>query len=145
MTSDEKGEKHLRQRVRGAYSAASREPTGNHAFPMGRTFAESLGYPAKYLNRLPRCATEAFSGVSNVSIFAKLPVRGQILDLGCGAGLDSLIAAERLGTAGSVLGLDFSADMLDRARQAADQAGIVNVAFCLVRLNRRSKGRRDLP
>ncbi len=96
---------------------------------MGRTFAASLGYDEKWVESLPEDSVAAFTGVSNVSVSAVIPPRSTILDLGCGAGLDSLIAARR-GDAGSkVIGIDFSAAMLARARRAALAEDAANVFF----------------
>ncbi len=120
----------LRQQVRDAYSAAAVQPGENHAFPVGRAFAESLGYPADLLESLPTVCTDAFAGVSNVSIFAEIPNEARVLDLGCGAGLDTLVSAQRTGPQGGVVGVDFSEPMLQRAHCAALQAGSRNVAFC---------------
>jgi arsenite methyltransferase len=122
-------ERNLRASVRRAYSAAAERPTGTHPFPVGRHFAESLGYPADLLDRLPPAAVDSFSGVSNVAIFASIPPGARVLDLGCGAGLDSLIAAQRTGAEGKVIGIDFSTAMLARARQAAIEARVGNVKF----------------
>jgi hypothetical protein len=74
----------LREKVRGAYSSAAEHPEVNHSFPVGRQFAESLGYPADLLASLPSVACDAFAGVSNVSLFADLPVGATVLDLGSG-------------------------------------------------------------
>ncbi|MFH0814221.1 MAG: methyltransferase domain-containing protein [Pseudomonadota bacterium] len=120
---------HLRDGVREAYSAAAERPHEEHAFPVGRSFAESIGYPKEQLDRMPSVSVNAFAGVSNVSIFANLPAEATVLDLGCGAGLDSLIAAERVGPKGRVIGIDFSDAMLRRARQAAGEFGGSNVEF----------------
>jgi SAM-dependent methyltransferase len=119
----------LRQGVRRAYSAAAENPQAEHPFPVGRSFAESLGYAPETLAGIPAIAVEAFAGVSNVAVFAEIPQGAAVLDLGCGAGLDSLIAARRVGLTGQVIGLDFSAAMLQRARQAAVEAGIHNLEF----------------
>ncbi len=108
----------LRDRVRIAYSAAAEMPQKKHAFPVGRGFAQSVGYPANLLDDLPAISSEAFAGVSNVSISAEIPSGATILDLGCGAGLDALIAARRVGPKGKVIAVDFSTAMLDRAQQA---------------------------
>jgi len=117
----------LREMVRGAYSAAADHPEEKHAFPVGRQFAESIGYPADLLASLPSVACDAFAGVSNVSVFADIPVGATVLDLGCGSGTDTLVAARRVGTSGKVIGVDFSRSMLSRARQAAVESGVVNV------------------
>lgn len=120
----------LRQRVRQVYSAAAECPEDGHPFPVGRDFALSLGYPAAVLDQLPPAAVEAFCGLSNVPLFADLSSGGTLLDLGCGAGMDTLIAARMLGGSGRVVGLDFSPAMLARARRAAAEAGCDNAIFC---------------
>ena len=117
----------LREMVRGAYSSAAERPQEKHAFPIGRQFAESIGYPADLLASLPSVACNAFAGVSNVSLFADLPAGATVLDLGCGSGTDTLIAARRVGPTGKVVGVDFSASMLSRARRAVAESGVTNV------------------
>jgi arsenite methyltransferase len=119
----------LRESVRRAYSEAAEHPQNKHAFPVGHRFALSLGYSEDWLDTLPAVCIEGFSGVSNVSSFADIREGDSVLDLGCGAGLDSLIAARRAGTGGKVYGVDFSDAMLRRARQAASQAGAPNIEF----------------
>jgi len=119
----------LGDRVGTAYSAAAEMPQTKHAFPVGRGFAESLGYPPDLLDHLPAVASEAFAGVSNVSVFAVIPSGATILDLGCGAGLDALIAARRVGLEGKVIAVDFSTAMLKRARQAAAESGLSNLEW----------------
>jgi arsenite methyltransferase len=121
----------LRDSVRGAYSKAAKNPEAEHPFPTGRAFAAALGYPPDLLSSLPPIATEAFAGVSNVAIFADIPQGATVLDLGCGAGLDALTAARRVGSGGQVIGVDFSQLMLARARQAAIQNGTDNVVLWL--------------
>ncbi|MFB0536424.1 MAG: methyltransferase domain-containing protein [Anaerolineae bacterium] len=119
----------VRDGVREAYSAAAERPQDEHPFPVGWRFAESLGYPRDLLAGLPSVSVDAFSGVSNVAVFANISVGDIILDLGCGAGLDSLIAAQRVGPNGRVIGVDFGEAMLACARQAVAETGADNVAF----------------
>ena len=119
----------LRESVRLAYSAAADAPGDKHPFPVGAAFAHELGYPRKLLDRIPGESIDAFSGVSNVSIQAPLREGAFILDVGCGAGLDSLVAAERVGSSGRVVGIDFSASMLNRASRSAQACGHDNLAF----------------
>lgn len=118
---------YLREGVRQAYSAAAERPQQEHPFPVGRAFALSLGYPEELLASLPAVCVEAFSGVSNVSLLAEISKGATVLDLGCGAGLDSLIAAQRVGAGGTVIGIDFSAAMLARAHQAVEESGLHNI------------------
>jgi arsenite methyltransferase len=120
----------IREKVRDAYSGAAESPQGKHAFPVGRVFAESLGYPRELLAGLPGFVAEAFTGVSNVSVRAAIPEGAAVLDVGCGAGLDALVAARRAGPTGRVIGVDFSRSMLSLARRAANEAGLSRVLFC---------------
>ncbi len=121
--------RNLRESVREAYSAAANDPGARHSFPVGSAFARALGYPQELLNRIPADSVEAFAGVSNVSIQAPLREGLAVVDLGCGSGLDSLVASERVGPTGRVVGIDFSASMLDRAKRSANRCGHLRVAF----------------
>lgn len=119
----------LRESVRMAYSAAANAPMSKHPFPIGASFAQELGYPRELLEMIPSESADAFAGVSDVSIQAPLREGAFVLDLGCGAGLDSLVAAERVGANGRVVGLDFSASMLNRANSSALRFGRGHVMF----------------
>jgi len=119
----------LLQAVKEAYSGAADDPEGKHPFPVGRAFAESVGYPAEILNELPEASVESFAGVSNLAVYADIPEGAEVLDFGCGAGLDAIIAARRVGPSGSVLGIDFSMSMIDKAQKAAAETGLKNVSF----------------
>ena len=121
----------LRACVWKAYSSIADSPEDKHPVPVGRLFAKSIGYPEKLLDSLPSVAIDAFTGVSNVSIFADIKTGSTVLDMGCGAGVDSLIAAQKVGPTGRVIGIDFSIAMISRARQALDESGLDNVEFRL--------------
>ncbi len=113
----------LREGVCNAYSAAALEPEGKHPFPVGEAFAASLGYPEDFLRESPAQAVASFAGVANVSCFAPLTPGMRVLDLGCGSGLDSCIAARRIGSDGATVAVDFSLEMLRRARRATAGSG----------------------
>lgn len=119
----------IREAVKAAYSAAAENPSAAHPFPTGRPFAESIGYTTEALNGIPDECVAAFAGVSNISMTAPIPPGSVVLDLGCGSGVDSLIAARRAGPSGRVIGIDFSASMLARARDGLAKTGIGNVTF----------------
>lgn len=119
----------VRAQVNVAYSAAATTPEQKHPFPVGRRLAENLGYPTDVLEEMPESSMEAFAGVSKVSLFADLPRGATVLDLGCGAGLDSIIAAYRVGRTGRVIGVDFSKAMLARARAAKELANLPQLEF----------------
>ena len=119
----------LRDKVNEAYSGVAVHPEQKHPFPIGRKLAENLEYPSEVLDSVPQGSVEAFAGVSNVSLFAELPVGTAVLDLGCGAGMDSIIAARRVGPTGRVIGIDFSEAMLVRARAAKEQVNLPHLQF----------------
>jgi arsenite methyltransferase len=123
MSSDPKV---IREQVRKVYSEVATTPGAEHPFRVGRRLAELAGYPDKWLARIPSAAVDSFAGVSCLPCFAQIPNGAKVLDLGCGAGLDSLLVAPR---AGSVVGIDFSESMLFRARSSGEVLGISNVEF----------------
>lgn len=119
----------LRREVRESYSRAATNPEARHPFPCGKDFALRLGYPQFLLATLPARTTASFVGVANVSVFAWLPVGASVLDIGCGAGLDALVSARRVGPTGQVIGLDFSYEMLKVARDSAIEKCFANLKF----------------
>ena len=116
-----------RTAVRDVYSRTARSPKGSHPFPVGRRFAKSVGYPPALLREIPPLSVESFSGVSNVSVFARIESGTSILDLGCGAGLDAIVASRRVGSEGLVVGVDFSSDMIFKARRAVAETKTENL------------------
>ncbi|MBF0344238.1 MAG: methyltransferase domain-containing protein [Nitrospirae bacterium] len=119
----------LQKMVSEAYSNVAVNPRDKHPFPVGRAFAESVGYSAELLDKISKRALDSFAGVSNVSVFADIPEGAVVVDVGCGAGLDTIIAALKTGVNGKVIGIDFSSDMVDCAVMAAQETGVGNVQF----------------
>ena len=118
----------LRSEIRKTYAAVSREPEREFVFPTGRTWAEDLGYPAE-LADVPESAVESFAGVANPFSLGALAAGERVLDLGSGAGTDSLVASRLVGPSGSVTGIDMTPEMLEKARSAAAELGADNVTF----------------
>jgi SAM-dependent methyltransferase len=119
----------LKREIRKTYASVSLEPGRDFIFPTGRAWAEDLGYPAAELARVPEAAVESFAGVANPFSLGLLTRGEQVLDLGSGAGTDSLVAAQMVGTEGRVVGIDMTPEMLTKARAAAAEAGIAQVEF----------------
>ena len=118
----------LKSEIKKTYSSVSEEPGRDFIFPTGRAWAEDLGYPAELAN-VPESAVESFAGVANPWTMGRLAPGERVLDLGCGAGTDSLVAAQMVGAGGDVTGIDMTAPMLAKARAAATKMGVSNVEF----------------
>jgi SAM-dependent methyltransferase len=118
----------LKTEIRRTYAAVSQEPDTAFIFPTGRAWAEDLGYPPE-LGRVPDGAVESFAGVANPFALGRLREGERVLDVGCGAGTDTLVAAQMVGATGSVTGVDMTPEMLGKARAAADELGVGNVTL----------------
>jgi arsenite methyltransferase len=118
----------LKSEIQKTYSAVSEEPDRDFMFPTGRGWAEDLEYPPE-LSNVPDSAVESFAGVANPFSLGRLAAGERVLDLGCGAGTDSLVAAQMVGASGSVVGIDMTPAMLAKARRAGDELGVTNADF----------------
>ena len=117
----------LRSEIEKTYTEVSTEHEKDFIFPTGRGWAEELGYPEPELSRVPDASVESFAGVANHFALGAIEPGATVLDLGCGAGTDLLIAAQMTGPEGRVIGMDMTATMLDRARASAAEMGLRNV------------------
>jgi arsenite methyltransferase len=117
----------LREEIRKTYADVSTDPDREFIFPTGRAWAQELGYPEPELSRVPGATVESFAGVANHWLLGPIESGSVVLDLGCGAGTDLLVAAQMTGPTGRVIGVDMTASMLDRARASADEMGLGNV------------------
>src|SRR6266480_2921454 len=118
----------LKSEIKKTYASVSQEPEKDFIFPTGRPWAEDLGYPAELAN-VPETAVGSFAGVANPWQLGRLTPGERVLDLGSGAGTDSLIAAQMVGEQGYVTGIDMTPEMLAKARQGAETMGASNVEF----------------
>jgi SAM-dependent methyltransferase len=118
----------LKSEIKKTYARVSEAPEQDFIFPTGRAWAEDLGYPPELAN-VPESAAESFAGVANPFSLGRLAEGERVLDLGSGAGTDSLVAAQMVGERGSVTGVDMTAEMLAKARAAAAEMDVRNVEF----------------
>jgi arsenite methyltransferase len=117
----------LRDEIRKTYTDVSTDQDQDFIFPTGRAWAQELGYPEPELARIPDATVESFAGVANHWLLGRIDPGSVVLDLGCGAGTDLLIAGQMTGPAGRVIGIDMTASMLDRARASAVEMDLGNV------------------
>jgi arsenite methyltransferase len=119
----------LRAEVQTKYREVAEAPRATYHFHTGRAHALRLGYSPSPLDQLPDHACEAFAGVANPFHWA-VPEPGEhVVDLGSGGGMDSMLAALYVGPDGRVIGVDMTAQMLERSRRCAAQIGFANVEF----------------
>jgi SAM-dependent methyltransferase len=118
----------LKSEIRKTYASVSDEPEREFIFPTGRAWAQDLDYPSELAN-VPDAAAESFAGVANPFSLGRLSPGERVLDLGSGAGTDSLVAVQMVGPSGSVTGIDMTPQMLAKARGAAEQMGAGNAEF----------------
>ncbi len=118
----------LKSEIMKTYASVSQEPEKDFIFPTGRAWAEDLDYPAELAN-VPEAAVESFAGVANPWQIGRLAPGERVLDVGSGAGTDSLIAAQMVGEQGHVTGIDMTLEMLAKARAAAAEMGVSNVEY----------------
>src|SRR5438093_3994661 len=119
----------LKCEIKKTYARVSEEPDEAFIFPTGRAWAEDLGYPSELLARVPEMAAQSFAGVANPFTLGTLETGELVLDLGSGAGTDSLVAAQMVGSEGRVTGIDMTSEMLAKARAAAADMDAANVQF----------------
>jgi arsenite methyltransferase len=119
----------LREAIREEYAEVASDPEKGFHFHTGRPLARMLEYADEWLKDIPESSIEAFAGTGNPFSLGELRPGERVVDLGSGAGIDSLIAAKKVGPEGRVIGVDMTPAMLEKARQAAEEAGLSNVEF----------------
>ncbi len=119
----------LRVAIQEEYAEVATHPDKGFHFHTGRPLARMLGYADAWLTGIPEGAIESFAGTGNPFSLGELRPGEQVVDIGCGAGIDSLIAARMVGDGGSVIGVDMTPAMLAKARHNATEAGITHVEF----------------
>jgi arsenite methyltransferase len=118
----------LRSEISSIYGRVAVEPTAEFHFHRGPAYAaEFLGYDAQELASLPPECSASFAGVSNPLAIGPIHAGETVVDIGCGAGMDLLLAARRVGPEGRAIGVDMTDSMIGRARSSAAIAGLKRV------------------
>jgi arsenite methyltransferase len=119
----------LREAIQEEYAEVAANPHRGFHFHTGRPLARMLEYADEWLVGIPEPSIESFAGTGNPFSLGELRPGERVVDVGCGAGIDSLIAAKKVGPEGRVIGVDMTPSMLEKARHAANETGLSNVEF----------------
>jgi SAM-dependent methyltransferase len=118
----------LRDEVAKMYSRVAKNPEGDYHFHRGPLYAsEQLGYESSELSALPPESTASFAGVGNPLSVGSVEQGQTVVDIGCGAGMDLLLAATHVGASGRAIGIDMTPEMLSRTRESAAAMGLDQV------------------
>src|ERR1700737_1712606 len=117
----------LRAEIQSMYARVAVDPSSAFHFHRGPEYASKrLNYDSAELSKLPGTVTESFAGVGNPHAIAPLPAGATVVDIGCGAGTDLLLAASHVGPHGRAIGVDMTEAMRDRARRGATACGLAH-------------------
>jgi ubiquinone/menaquinone biosynthesis C-methylase UbiE len=119
----------LEAKVKAMYRDVAEHPEGKYHFEMGRALAERLGYAPADLDRVPAEAIQSFAGVGHYFHLADLYAGETVVDLGSGSGMDSFVAALRVGASGKVVGVDMTEAQRLKAERLRDRDGFKNVTY----------------
>jgi ubiquinone/menaquinone biosynthesis C-methylase UbiE len=122
-------ESELEQKVKDMYRDVALNPEGEFHFEMGRALAERLGYSSEDLDRIPAEAIDSFAGVGYYFHLLNLHEGESVIDLGSGSGMDSFVAALRVGQSGKVVGIDMTDEQRAKAERLRDRAGFNNITY----------------
>lgn len=121
--------KDLEGKVKAMYRAVATNPKGDFHFEMGRALAERLGYSSTELDQIPQEAIDSFAGVGHFFHLARVEPGQTVVDLGSGSGMDSFIAALKVGPTGRIIGIDMTNEQLEKAERLRVRDGFSNVSF----------------
>ncbi len=119
----------IQESIRQKYSKVATSPDGHFRYPTGLAALETLDYPREMIRDLSRNILFSYCGVGNPFKLGTINTGETILDIGCGAGVDTLIAAIMVGSEGKVVGIDMSPEMIEQATENLMKTDIKNVIF----------------
>ena len=120
---------HLRREIRKEYRDVADNPEKGFHFHTGRRLAEILEYREEWLGVVPEDVLASFAGTGNPFSMGEMSPGVKVLDLGCGAGIDSFIAASQVGEGGMVRGFDMTDEMLAKAQKAREGTNLTQLKF----------------
>ena len=121
--------KQIEAGIREKYNKVAKNPEGQFKYPTGKKGLEELNYDKTLIDELPAAVASSYCGVGNPFSLGKIIQGEQILDIGCGAGVDTILAAKIVGLKGSVVGVDIVPEMITRAESNLQLMDLDNVNF----------------
>lgn len=115
--------------IRDKYGKVAVSPDGQFKYPTGRAGLEKLKYDAAIVAELPEAVAVSFCGVGNPFSLGEIAPGSRVLDIGCGAGVDALVASIVVGPSGKVMGIDITPEMIQRAEANKKEMGAESVVF----------------
>ncbi|MEE8414610.1 MAG: methyltransferase domain-containing protein [Dehalococcoidales bacterium] len=119
----------LRSAISSEYREVALNPQKGFHFHTGRPLARIVGYNDELVNIVPENSVSSFAGTGNPFSLGAIRPGERVVDVGCGAGFDSFIAAHMVGASGHVFGIDMTPEMLQKAQGASEAAGLSNIEF----------------
>lgn len=119
----------LRSAISTEYREVALNPQKGFHFHTGRPLAKILGYDDEFVKVVPENSVDSFAGTGNPFSLGTISPGEKVVDVGCGAGFDSFIATHMAGNDGRVIGIDMTPEMLRKAQEASEAAGLNNVHF----------------
>ena len=119
----------LESKVKAMYRDVAEKPHGKYHFEMGRALAERLGYSAADLDGIPSESIDSFAGVGHYFHLAGVKEGETVVDFGSGSGMDTFVAALRVGDSGKVIGVDMTDAQRQKAESLRDRDGFMNVTY----------------
>lgn len=128
MNFTEEDKKKIEDGIRSKFAKVACTPQGLFKYPTGRDGLEALKYDPSIVSTLPTAAVDSYCGVGNPFSLGSIHEGEAVLDIGCGGGLDTMVAASMVGPKGRVVGIDMSPEMIERAKKNLGEAFLENVS-----------------
>ncbi len=119
----------INESIREKYVQVAKTPDGQFEYPTGKKGLEALQYDGKLIGNLPDDVVASYCGVGNPFSLGKIEKGEKILDVGCGAGVDTILAAEKAGPEGEATGIDIVPEMIEKAESNRKMVDTDNVKF----------------
>ena len=119
----------IQKAIRKKYKKVAKSPAGLFKYPTGKSGLEALQYEAEFIKKLPENVMESYCGVGNPFSLGPICEGEAVLDVGCGAGVDTIVAALMTGPGGKAVGIDVISDMLEKARNNLSMTTLENISF----------------